>query len=307
MNTPQLLNLLETNRELIMRNNAHALEHFQMLRNDYSHIKDEEVLLSMELSASLAEKHLHSNHSKAIENSLRVVNCYAGSPHHHYLARHYWVIGHSCVQQARHSDAEKYLLCAQQYEVDSVELKTDILIALAMNEEIRCGESGSAKAAAYLKQALALLQQEEHAIRRAGCMIGLGNVLINGGELEESLEIYQQAAAIYEQFFDLGNMAAAYCNIGTNYFQRKEYDKAELFVNKSLELRLKTGSPDDICISYYNLALLHKETGRLQSACDLLLKTREIERQTGHVHNLEKTEQQLQEIAVLMNTNTAAA
>lgn len=307
MNTPQLLKLLDTNRELIIRSNAHAEEHFQMLRSDYSHINDEEVLLSMELSASLAEKHIHSNHSKAIENSLRVVNSYTDSPHTYYLARHYWVIGHSCVQQARHDDAEKYLLCALQYEVNAVDLKSDVLIALAMNEEFRCGGQGSIKAAGYLKQALGLLHEEEHVIRRAACMMGLGNVLINGGELDESLQMYQQAVAIYEQFFDLANMAAGYCNIGTNYYQRKDYDNAEKFINKSLELRLKTGSPDDLGISYYNLAILHKETGRLQSAYDLLVKTRDIERQTGHVHNLEKTEQQLQDLESLIATNTAAA
>ena len=66
MNTSQLLNLLYTNRELIQRNNFHALEHFQMLQKDYAHVAEEEVVLNIEFNKSLAEWHFYSKHNTAI-------------------------------------------------------------------------------------------------------------------------------------------------------------------------------------------------------------------------------------------------
>lgn len=307
MNTTQLLKLLETNRELIMRNNAHAVEHYQMLKTDFGHIKDEEVVLAMELSASLAEKHIHSNHTSAIEISLKAISNYNGAENSYLLSRHYWLVGHSYVIQGQHEKAEYFLLKSLNTDGEYIVAKADGLIALAMNEEIRTGEHGSQKAADYLNQALELLQGEEFEVRRASCLIGLGNIFINAGNLDDSLARYLAAAEIYEKHFDLANMAAAYCNIGTNYYQRKEYEKAERYIGKSLDLRLKGGTPDDLSISYYNLAILYKDTGRLQEAYNLLLKTKDIEERTGNLNNLEKTEEQLQVIAGLIESPVKAA
>lgn len=307
MNTTQLLKLLETNRELIMRNNAHAVEHYQMLKTDFGHIKDEEVVLAMDLSASLAEKHIHSNHAHAIEISLKAISNYNGPQTNFLLTRHFWLVGHSYVMQSQHDKAEYYLLKSLNTDAEHVIAKSDGLIALAMNEEIRTGEHGSPKAAEYINQALEILKGEEFEVRRASCLIGLGNIFINAGNLEDSLVNYMAAAEIYEKHFDLANMAAAYCNIGTNYYQRKEYDKAERYIGKSLDLRLKGGTPDDLSISYYNLAILYKDTGRLKEAYNLLLKTKDIEERTGNLNNLEKTEEQLQLIAGLIDSPVKAA
>lgn len=311
MNTTQLLKLLVTNRELIVRNNAHAEEHLHMLAEDFAHIKDEEVLLALELNRSLAEKHLHSNYKKAIEISLKAIDTFKGSPHTFFIARHYWVVGHSYIQLGQHDEAEVNLNKSLQTVMDDEDsmttIKTDALIALAMNEEFRNGFSGSPKAAEYIKQGLELLKDERFAIRRAGCLMGLGNVVINAGNNEEALQIYMQAAEIYEGVFDLVNMAAVYSNIGTCYIQRHQFDKAEEYLTKSLDLRVKLGAPDETSISYYNLAVVYKETNRLADARDLLLKSKEILLKTGNKPHLKKTNAQLKEVESLLQVALIAA
>ena len=112
MNNSQLLKLLYTNRELIQRNNLHAVDHLQMLKNDYAHATDEEVILHLELNTSLAELHFQSHHTNAIENSLRVISKFKDTEHKNILARHYWLIGHCYANKGEYESAKKHLLLA---------------------------------------------------------------------------------------------------------------------------------------------------------------------------------------------------
>jgi len=114
MNTSQLLKLLYTNRELIQRNNIHALEHLQMLKNDYANATDEEVILHLELNSSLAEFHFHSNNNFVIENSSRVISKFQDTEHQNMLARHYWLVGHCQANKGEYETAKEQLQLALQ-------------------------------------------------------------------------------------------------------------------------------------------------------------------------------------------------
>ena len=292
MNTSQLLSLLITNRELIQRNNAHALEHLQMLKKDYAHIADEEIILNLELNTSLAEFHFTSHHGKAIESSLHIVSQLQHSEHQNLIARHYRLIGHCYANTGEYELAKKHLLLALLHvtpsKPDFETIKADVLMTLAMNEEI--AEKDHQKAIDYLQEAITLLDEEAHAIYKATCLMGLGNVYLNINQTHEALSYYQQAMEIYEQRFDLTNMACAYSNLGTCYINLEDYLRAENYLEKSLEMRLKFGTPDQISISYYNLAIVYQQTNRKHLALETLLKCKEILLRTDNKHFLNETE-----------------
>jgi len=292
MNTSQLLNLLYTNRELIQRNNLHAVEHLQMLQKDYTHVADEEVVLNIELNKSLAEWHFYSRHNSAIENSLRIVAKYSTTKYQNMLARHYWLIGFCYGNKGEYESAKKYLLLALLHvtpnEQGFVTIKSDVLTALAMNEEIISGDHQ--RAIEYLEQALPILKDTGYDIYLANTLMGLGNVHINTENISEALKYYQQALEIYERHFDLANMASAYSNIGTCYIESEEYAQAEKYLEKSLEMRMKFGTPQQLCISYYNLAIVYKNTNQKQRAYETILKCKEILEKADNEHFLVEAE-----------------
>lgn len=301
MTNSQFLKLLATNRELIQRNNVHAIEHLQMLKNDYGHLTDPEVALNIELNNSLLEIHFHSNHEAAINNSLRVIEKHRDCEFQNLVARHYWLIGQSLTNRGEYEKAREYLLLSLKTVVpsgDYVVIKTDVLVGLAMNEEFE--NRGKGTAIRYLEEALLLLDHDDYAIRKASCLMGMGNVYLNAENVDEALKNYHAAAETYERFFDLANMAGAYSNLGTCYITLKDYAKAEKFLQKSLELRTKFGSPDHLAISYYNLAMVYNCTDRPQLAFDVLKKSKELLERSGNLHYMEGYDEILEEILAKM-------
>lgn len=300
MNPSQLLKLLVTNRELIQRNNIHAAETLLELNKECAGSTNEEIILQLQLNNSLAELNFHSHYDNAIQNSLLVINKFKDSHYPIILGWHYWLVGHCYAFKGNYNLAEENLLKAMKLIAGitpiPVSLKSDILVSLAMNEEFQ--EKGPEKSIQYLEEVLDLVKNEINSIRKANCLMALGNVYLNAERNEEALDYYFAAAVTFEHYFDLSNMACAYSNIGTAYIKLKNYKEAEKFLEKSLELRIKAGSPDHLSISYYNLALLYKDIKKFDSAQDMLRKSKEILLRTGSRPYLELTEAMIEEVAL---------
>ena len=300
MKSVQLLKLLLTNRELILRNNGHAAETLLELNEDCKDITNEEIILNLEFNNSLAELFFHSRYDNAIANSLKSIGKFKHSLHHHVLAEHYWLVGHCYAHKGDYESSKENLLIAlnitEQINPVPIKLKSDILLSLAMNEELH--EKGPEKSIQYLEEAINLMDDEANSVRKANCLMGLGNVYVNIDRDEEALQHYLLAALTFEHHLDLQNMASAYSKIGTAYIKLKNYEKAEDFLEKSLELRIKAGSPDDLSISYYNLAIVYRDTKKFDRAEELLHKSREILTRTGSKPFFMQTEEMLKEVAL---------
>ena len=301
MNAAQLLQQIKTNRDLILNNNMHAYEHLQMLKNDYKHLIDEQVSISLELNQSLADLYFYSNYEAAIKNSLAVLNKYPNSVHRSLINGHLKVVGRCYTGMGEFKLAEKSLLEALSFTTDlTIEHTTnraDTLHALAMNQEMI--EEGSAKSIAYLSEAIELLSNKEYAVRQANCKMGLGNVYNNAEKVEEALKYYTAAADTFEAHYVLSNMASAYSNIGNCHIKLHDLDKAEKFHQKAFELRLKFASPDDLSISYYNLAVVSKEKGDFDKAESFLIKSREILERIGNKPYLAEVNDRIAELKEL--------
>lgn len=298
MTPEQLLKQIKINRDLIISHNQHAYEHLQMLKGDYPHLASEEITLSIELNNTLAEIHYHSNYKAAIQNSHKVVTRYADTRHSSLIALHYRTLGFCYSNTGEFELAERNLLkaldCLDASLPEYVINRSDILHTLAMNHEMM--EEGSQRSIDYLLNAMEGLDGEAHAIKRANCLMGIGNVYNNMNNVAKALGYYLQAAETFEQKFVLANMASAYSNIGNCYIKMNEPDKAERYLEKSLELRLKFASPDDISISYYNLAIVYKVRNQLDKSREYLLKARQILEQIGNKPYITEVNERLAEL-----------
>jgi tetratricopeptide (TPR) repeat protein len=300
MNTKQLLKLIAENRDLVQRSNAHAYEHLQLLNKEYTHLWNEEVILSIELNNSIAEAQFNSDHDKAIANSLRVLAKYDRSAHQLLVIRHYLVLGRCYANTGEFEKAEQYLFAGlekiKSNQPEYIALKIDMLHILTMNEQI--AGRGPVKSVEYLIEALNLVGEKDTK-RRANCLMALGNVYVNADIIDQALINYLAAVPAFEENYDLAGMANVYCNIGTCYLKREDFPEAISYMQKALKLRIKVGSPEALSISYYNLGLVYKGKRELDRAEELFLKCKDILVRTNNKPFLKDTEDELRAIEVL--------
>lgn len=302
MNTSQILDLLKTNREYLQRNSDFALNDLHDLTAQYANHSDEEVQLSLAFNQSLAQIHFYSQYAKAIENSLQVIEKFKESKNLSLLERHHWVTGHAYAHIGEHRHAENYLLLALQllenFSPVPYAQKTNVLYSLAINNHY---SGGDAKVSVgYLQQILEMPETATVPTRKASSLNGLGTFCMQAGNFEEARGYYLSALKIYEDDYDLLNMAACYSNLGGCYLKLLDLEKAEIHLYKALELRIKVGTPEHLAISYFNLAELNRQQKKYVVAIDYLNKSREILIRINNQTSLKKTDEQLLEIYGLL-------
>lgn len=283
MNAKQLLKQIETNRGLITTNSEHAYEHLQLLKNNYAHLINEEIELNIELSNSLVELHFNSNYQAAIDNSMAALERFKNSIFNKVVSIHLKTIGFCYAHTGEFDLAERYLLEAMSAlsanDADYISDKGHILFLLAMNLEFK--EGSEDQALNYLIEAIELMDDKEYALKRANCLMGMGNIYNNKNDIPEALRCYRQAAEVFEDGYSLANMASVYSNIGNCYIKIQEFEQAEQYHLKSLDLRLKFSSPAEICISYFNLGVFYKAVNNFAKSDDYLHRAQKISEELG--------------------------
>ena len=301
--------MLFTNRELIQRNIPEALDELQALKNDYPQLVDDEVQLHFDFNDSRVQYYFYSNYPEAIECNLRAIERFAGTPYRSALGYHYWHAGHCYAITGEHQLAETYLNEAMEFageeELEHNFLRVDSLISHAMNYETR--ERGTPTSRDYLLQALDHIKSRglREPIREAAIVNGLGNYYLNSGDQREGLKYFENSARIYEQHYDLANMANVYSNMGLCYLELNELKEAERLLYKSLELRTQFSPPDELSISYHNLAIVYRQMNDLNKCYDMLLKCREVLKGTGSKVNIDTTEMMIGDIEALLASSAS--
>ncbi len=303
MTSSQILELLKTNREYLQRNSDFALNDLHDLALQYSNHADEEVQLSLAFNQGLAQIHFYSQYAKAIENSLQAIEKFKASNHTSLIERHHWLAGHAYAHIGEHIHAENYLLQALQLLEDFSPVpyaqKTNVLYSLAINNHYRGGDSKIS--VAYLQQILEMPETESVPTRKASSLNGIGMFCVQAGNYEKALTYYLPALKISEDDYDLLNMAACYSNLGGSYLRLMNLEKAEGYLNKALDLRIKVGTPEHLAISYFNLAELNRQKKKYPLALDYLNKSREILVRIDNQASLKQADELLQEIKSLMS------
>ncbi|HLP51574.1 MAG TPA: tetratricopeptide repeat protein, partial [Chitinophagales bacterium] len=271
MNAEQLLKQVALNRDLITRLNKDAFEHLDTLQKDYAHVIDEESAISIELNKSLIQLCFHANYTAAIDCSLAALEKYGHSTCYKGVALHLKMVGMCHAHIGEFDLAVRYLLEAlDTIGSHSPVIRADILHVLAWTEDFKSPES--IKIVHYLTEALELIRDTDDDVRKANFIMGIGNYYNNINDCEKALENFKQAAETFENKYRLAGMGNCYSNMGSCYLKLNDIANAQHYLQKSLELRLKFGSPDELGIAYYNMAVLSFATKDLPLCEDYLYK-----------------------------------
>lgn len=303
MNAEQLLKQVLINRDLILRNNSNAHEHMEMLQTTYPHLINGEIAITLEMNKALAKLYFDSDYAGAIDISLKAIDEFKNAPYKKQLAFHMKMVAHCQLHQGEHDIAMLYLNEAietlPQDDVSYTANKADMLYALAQVEEVK--DAKSPKMAEHLLLALNLLSDDVDTVRKANCLLGLGNYYNNIDKPEQALAYFHEAIVTFEKEYLLQHMSNTYSNMGICYLQLQDYAQAELYMQKALDLRIKAGGADMLAISYSNFGRLYKLKGEYTRAIEFLTLSQKISTEIGFKQLIIKNDDLLNEIEAINN------
>jgi tetratricopeptide (TPR) repeat protein len=279
MNSEILLEIIAANREDLMLSSRAALNTLPALHRDFDKIADENIILSLALNDSIASMLFYADYEKAIVRSDEVIIRFRNTKNRYLISRHLGVIGRCQALSAKHDLANESLTKALKIAKteliqsdDTIRHMADLLHDLAMNNDISRGDPK--KSILYLGKALNLLESTRFDIRKGICLMGLGNIRYTERKKKTALTFYHKAAKIFEEKSNVFNLAAAYSNIGLCYSELGQTDQVEMYLMKSLDLRLRTGNDDTIANSYFNLGKFYDLQNDVDKTYDNMLTCR---------------------------------
>lgn len=272
MDSAVIIKQIKANREQIVRNNEAAVQAFWVLKSEYENTTNEEIKLNIALSEALYLFQAKSDYRKSIDVSQEVLQQYPGSQYKNVVAMHLRSIGQCYAYMGEFNLAERFL----QEAIENLDKKHPyynsnralILNSMAMTCEFKGADYE--KAIDYLNEAMMLLSGDNDAVKRANCLMGLGNLYNTLNNVPKALDKYLQAAEIFEEARELGNIAATYSNIANCYLKMNEFELCESYHNKALDIRMRLGAPYPLGISYYNLGAYYKVAGDYEQAYHFL-------------------------------------
>lgn len=94
----------------------------------------------------------------------------------------------------------------------------------------------------------------------------LGNVYSNMGQRESAFENYLEAVEYASSVQDSALLILAYNNLGMEYDKSEDYEKAQYYLERSLELAKERGTTGDIYRAHLNLGNTFSNTGKFEEA-----------------------------------------
>ena len=110
--------------------------------------------------------------------------------------------------------------------------------------------------------------------------ISLGATLLELNEYEKALYYFKIAKKISEELNETNYLSQTYNGIGTTYIYLKQYNKAEKYLLKHLQLSIKTQNNEQVCKSHMNLANLYYEQYKDKLAIEHFKKSYDLSKTT---------------------------
>ena len=312
MKAEHLLLMLEINREAIISNSRPALDELQHLEKNLLGNEDNVACrLRIALNHSLVHMLFDANYFKAIENSQNILQQYPDNTEYFKTGFHYRVIGRCQTVTGQFEQAALSLKKAIDLagllpanEPKHIQLKGDALYDQAM---LNC-YSGQPhqQSITLLQQAIDLQQAEEFEVRRAVCLVGLGNVYGNMQHFKDAIVQYHKAADIFEKHSVLNSLGCAFSNIGMCHIMLGHLKQAEQWLNRANTLLSKAGSPGEMAGLYFNYAQLSTEQQDYNATYQNLLSCREYATESGDKAMHRRAVKALHELATQLNDTPSA-
>lgn len=276
MSPNQILEMIAINREYIKLKSPAALHNLPMLHRSFGRVKDDRIAISLALNDSFAAAIYTSDYARAIEISKRTLSKYKNSSEVYLSASHEAVIGRCYTYLLRPDQAEQHLRRAEKMaaEIDDPseatrELRADILHKLAMN--MLHGHGDKTQMATYLRGAISILADTKLHSRLGICVMSLGTALYVERKYEAALTEYLRAESLLSGAEDHSAYSNLLCTTGMCYIEMKQYDLAESYIRRGLEIRTSKGSYGEIAAAYYHLYLLYRAQGHSDQAYETLM------------------------------------
>lgn len=115
----------------------------------------------------------------------------------------------------------------------------------------------------YLNEALKITQSD---VTKQNILIELGRISSTAGDQQMAIQYYEDAIALGYNYRSRRAYAHAYTNLGSIFFERGEYSRAEDLLNVSVDLLGQYDLNDQKLTSYYFLASIEKQRKDLSAA-----------------------------------------
>lgn len=204
-------------------------------------------------------------YAKSVEAFLESINLFEELKDQEQIARVYLNIGQ--VYQARkdYNAAQRYNLKAlEQFEMlnDSFRIACSYQTLNVVCRELKDYQT----AAKYIDRSISILSKLGKAGELANSFTLKGNLLKSQGKSLDAIQEFKKALALYDGTQDLSNKAIAFENLGSAYYELKNYTKSIEFYSRALSIFKEINSEFDQAYERMKLSMPEAKIGDFSSA-----------------------------------------
>ncbi len=109
----------------------------------------------------------------------------------------------------------------------------------------------------------------------------IGRVYRSIGRLDEAMRHLGTGQALFVNAEDERGVASSIDDIGKVHWMRGNYEAAEQFMTRALDMRRQIGDPRSLALSFNNLGLVYQDSGRFHEAQQMLQEALLLRREVG--------------------------
>jgi len=233
--------------------------------------------------------YLHANYESAISFASEAL-LYVQPQSFSFSAELHMFLGRANINLSNYHEARlqlyKAIELAEQIESNSggaFRIQSEVYHLLAMINSML--SLPAERTREYLQKGLHYATLAQSRILIGVCTLGLGNSYIDEQKFDEAIKCYQKALQFVADN-EYHNLASVYSNLGYCFVALEQFDEAKDYLNKSLVLREKYCTKDDIAISYLLLSNIYRARKDSTRAEDSLIKAYSFFKETGNKHHL---------------------
>ncbi|MFX1535118.1 MAG: tetratricopeptide repeat protein [Promethearchaeota archaeon] len=131
----------------------------------------------------------------------------------------------------------------------------------------------------YYQQSLVLFEELGNKKDIAYSLNNIGKVYWHIGDFDHVLDYYQQSLALFEELGNKKDIAGAFHNIGVIYWRKGEVDQALEYYQRSLAIKEKYADKQDIALSFNNIGVIYWQKDDLDQALEFFEQSLTIQKE----------------------------
>jgi tetratricopeptide (TPR) repeat protein len=177
----------------------------------------------------------------------------------------------SCYITLQHDSAHKYLSLAEESS-RSISFEDGMAEVLFFRGNILYFENNYDEAKLFFNKAMELSSQTNNELLKARCLERLASLHLMTDNPNLALKYYYESLAIFEKENDLPGIAKVYNILGVYHAEMREFETAETYLSKSLEMHRKLADEPNIIQNKGNLGYMYELQGNNEKARDTYLE-----------------------------------